>query len=368
MLVPTKLVTERVKQKEKPKPMMRHTLSIAFGAAITVLGTGLAGSSQAETVNVYSTRQADLIAPVLDAFTAETGIDTRVLFVKKGLVDRVVAEGVGSPADVLLTTDIGGLLDFVNEDVTQPVTSATMKANVPETLRDENDHWFALTKRGRVIYASVDRVEQDSITYEELADPKWKGRICTRSGQHGYNLALFASMIDELGEAAAEDWLAGLRDNLARKPEGNDRAQAKGIFSGECDLGLGNTYYVGLMETNTKEPEQQAWRDALKVLFPNNQGRGTHVNVSGMAMARYAPNPEAALALMEFLTTPLAQAIYAEQVFEYPVIEGGQMSDIVASFGELRPDSRDPNVVGNLRPVASLMVDRVRYNDGPRRP
>ena len=334
--------------------------------ASTLLSVALAVSSQADTVNIYSTRQADLIEPVLDAFTAETGIDTRVLFVKKGLVDRLVAEGAGSPADVLLTTDIGGLLDFVNEGVTQPVTSSTIAANVPATLRDENDHWFALTKRGRVVYASVDRVEQDSITYEELADPKWKGRICTRSGQHGYNLALFASMIDELGEAAAETWLAGLRDNLARKPEGNDRAQAKGIYSGECDLGLGNTYYVGLMETNEKEPEQQQWRASLKVLFPNNDGRGTHVNVSGMAMARYAPNRDAALALMEFLTTPAAQAIYAEQVFEYPVIAGGQVSDIVASFGELRSDGRDLNVVGNLRPAASLMVDRVRYNDGPR--
>ena len=152
-------------------------------AASTLLSVALAVSSQADTVNIYSTRQADLIEPVLDAFTAETGIDTRVLFVKKGLVDRLVAEGAGSPADVLLTTDIGGLLDFVNEGVTQPVTSSTIAANVPATLRDENDHWFALTKRGRVVYASVDRVEQDSISYEELADPKWKGRICTRSGQ-----------------------------------------------------------------------------------------------------------------------------------------------------------------------------------------
>ena len=187
-----------------PEPRDYDTASFhaagLVAASTLVFPSVLAVSSQADTVNIYSTRQADLIEPVLDAFTAETGIDTRVLFVKKGLVDRLVAEGAGSPADVLLTTDIGGLLDFVNEGVTQPVTSSTIAANVPATLRDENDHWFALTKRGRVVYASVDRVEQDSITYEELADPKWKGRICTRSGQHGYNLALFASMIDELGE------------------------------------------------------------------------------------------------------------------------------------------------------------------------
>ena len=322
--------------------------------------------AQAQTVNIYSTRQADLIEPVLDAFTEQTGISTRVLFLKKGLVDRVVAEGAGSPADVLLTTDIGGLINFVNEGVTQAVSSPVIDANIPARFRDDEQQWFALTVRGRVVYASVDRVEQDSITYEELADPKWKGRICTRSGQHGYNIALFASMIDELGEEAATAWLEGLRDNLARKPEGNDRAQAKGIYSGECDLGIGNTYYVGLMETNDKEPEQKEWRKSLKVLFPNNDDRGTHVNVSGMAMAKHAPNPDSAMALMEFLTTPEAQAIYAEQVFEYPVLESAAVSEIVASFGEIKPDDRDLNVVGNLRARASELVDIVGYNDGAR--
>ena len=278
----------------------------------------------------------------------------------------MVAEGAGSPADVLLTTDIGGLINFVNEGVTQAVSSPVIDANIPARFRDDEQQWFALTVRGRVVYASVDRVEQDSITYEELADPKWKGRICTRSGQHGYNIALFASMIDELGEEAATAWLEGLRDNLARKPEGNDRAQAKGIYSGECDLGIGNTYYVGLMETNDKEPEQKEWRKSLKVLFPNNDDRGTHVNVSGMAMAKHAPNPDSAMALMEFLTTPEAQAIYAEQVFEYPVLESAAVSEIVASFGEIKPDDRDLNVVGNLRARASELVDIVGYNDGAR--
>jgi len=321
---------------------------------------------QAQTVNIYSTRQPDLIEPVLSAFTASTGIETQVLFAKKGLVDRVVAEGSLSPADVLMTTDIGGLITFVNEGVTQSVTSAVIEKNIPASFRSQDGNWFALTMRGRVIYASVDRLDIDSITYEELADPKWKGSICTRSGQHGYNLALIASMIDEIGEEAAETWLAGVRDNLARKPNGNDRAQAKGIFSGECDLGIGNSYYVGLMETNEKEPEQQDWRNALKVIFPNNDGRGTHVNVSGMAMAKYAPNREAALKLMEYLTTPEAQAIYAEQVFEYPINKSAKISDVVASFGIMNPDDRDLNVVGSLRSKASIMVDRVRFNDGPR--
>ncbi len=341
---------------------MKYILSSLFAG--TVLG--LAVTAQAQTVNIYSTRQIDLIEPVLDAFTAQTGIDTEVLFLKKGLVDRMVAEGKGSPADVMLTTDIGGLISFVDEGVTQAVASDVISANIPEGFRDDENQWFGLTKRGRVVYASNERVDADSITYEELADPKWKGRICTRSGQHGYNIALFASMIDELGEEGATAWLEGLRDNLARKPEGNDRAQAKGIYSGECDLGIGNTYYVGLMETNEKEPEQKEWRASLKVLFPNNGDRGTHVNISGMAMAKHAPNPDEALALMEFLTTAEAQAIYAEQVFEYPVLDGARVSDVVASFGTINPDPRDLNVIGDLRTRASELVDIVGYNQGAR--
>lgn len=337
------------------------TLLAALTAGISI---GFAALAQGQTVNIYSTRQADLIEPVLDAFTAATGIETEILFLKKGLVDRLVAEGAGSPADVLLTTDIGGLISFVNEGTTQAVASDVIAANIPAGFRDDENQWFGLTVRGRVIYASTERTDISSITYEELADPKWKGKICTRSGQHGYNIALFASMIDELGEEATKLWLEGLRDNLARKPEGNDRAQAKGVYSGECDLGIGNTYYVGLMETNEKEPEQKEWRQSIKVVFPNNNDRGTHVNISGMAMAKHAPNPEEAIALMEFLTTAQAQAIYAEQVFEYPVLEGAEVSDLVASFGAINPDPRDLNVIGNLRARASELVDEVGYNQG----
>lgn len=340
---------------------VKHQIGFLSAAALI----GLTAFAQAQTVNIYSTRQGDLLEPVLEAFTQATGIDTEVLFLKKGMVDRVVAEGAGSPADVILTTDIGGLISFVSEGVTQAVESDVIAANIPAGFRDDENQWFGLTMRGRVIYASVERTDISGITYEELADPKWKGRICTRSGQHGYNIALFASMIDELGEDAAKTWLEGLRDNLARKPEGNDRAQAKGIFSGECDLGIGNTYYVGLMETNDKEPEQREWRASLKVIFPNNEGRGTHVNISGMAMAKHAPNPDEARALMEFLTTAEAQAIYAEQVFEYPVLEGAAVSDIVTSFGAINPDPRDLNIIGNLRARASELVDMVGYNQGP---
>ncbi len=335
---------------------------IAVGAA-AVLSTSIGTSAMAEEVNIYSYRQPDLIAPLLDAFTEETGIKTNVLFLNKGLVERVEAEGANSPADLILTVDISRLSDAKDKGVTQPVESDGINGTIPANFRDPEGHWFGLTTRGRVVYASKDRVAQDAITYEELADPKWKGKICIRSGQHIYNIGLISSVISHLGEEKAEEWLAGVKDNLARKPNGNDRAQAKGIFSGECDIGIGNTYYVGLMMTNEKEPEQKDWADAIKVLFPNSQDRGTHVNISGMALAKNAPNKDAALKLMEFLASPKGQELYAERVFEYPVAPGAEASDIVKSFGEINPDTLPLADIANNRKAASVLVDKVGFNN-----
>ncbi len=335
---------------------------IAVGAA-AVLSTSIGTSALAEEVNIYSYRQPDLIAPLLDAFTEETGIKTNVLFLNKGLVERVEAEGANSPADLILTVDISRLSDAKDKGVTQPVESDGINGTIPANFRDPEGHWFGLTTRGRVVYASKDRVPQDAITYEELADPKWKGKICIRSGQHIYNIGMISSVISHLGEEKAEEWLAGVKDNLARKPNGNDRAQAKGIFSGECDIGIGNTYYVGLMMTNEKEPEQKEWADAIKVLFPNSQDRGTHVNISGMALAKNAPNKDAALKLMEFLASPKGQELYAERVFEYPVAPGAEASDIVKSFGDINPDTLPLADIANNRKAASVLVDKVGFNN-----
>lgn len=345
------------------------TTTVRLGAAIIgstlALSTVLAGAALAQSneVNIYSYRQPELIAPLLEAFTAETGIETRVLSLTDGVLERVQAEGQNSPADVLLTVDIGRLAGLEAGGVTQVVDSDVIEANIPAQYRDAEGHWFGLTMRGRVVYASVDRVEQDTITYAELADEAWAGRICTRSGQHPYNIALFASIIANEGEAAAEEWLSGLKANLARSPNGNDRAQAQGIFAGECDIALGNTYYVGLMLTNEENPEQKDWAASIKVLFPDADTRGTHVNVSGMAMAKNAPNPENALKLMEFLSSAEAQEIYAEQVFEYPLLPGAEASDIVKSFGELHPDDLPLEEVSRNRALASQLVDRVGYDE-----
>ena len=336
--------------------------SIFFAGLVSL---PLASNASAADVNIYSYRQPQLIAPLMDAFTKETGIETKILFLDKGLEERVLAEGAASPADLIFTVDIGRLSNAKTKGITQPVINDAINGNISEQFRDPEGHWFGLTTRGRVVYASKERVEQDSITYEELADPKWKGKICTRSGQHVYNIALFASMVAHHGAEKAEQWLAGLRDNLARKPTGNDRAQAKAIFSGECDLGLGNTYYVGLMQNNEKEQEQKEWAASIKVLFPNAGDRGTHVNISGMALAKHAPNKANAIKLMEFLASPKGQEIYAEQVYEYPIGPGTKPSDTVKAFGDIRPDALPLDTIAEERKTASELVDKVGYNDGP---
>ncbi len=200
-------------------------------------------------------------------------------------------------------------------------------------------------------------------TYDDLADPQYAGMICHRDGQHPYNNALFASLIANLGEEATQAWMEGLKANHARTPTGNDRAQAKGIFEGECQIGLGNTYYVGLMLTNESEPEQQEWAAAMNVVLPNAEGRGTHMNISGMAMAVNSPNPAGAQALMEFLASDTAQEIYSEIVFEYPVSPNAAVSEIVAGFGELTPDTLPLTEIAANSAAASAMVDAVGLND-----
>jgi iron(III) transport system substrate-binding protein len=339
----------------------------AFGCvlATVVFCYGQPAASEAAEVNIYSYRQPPLIAPVLEAFTKKTGIRTNLLYINKGLEERIEAEGRNSPADLILTADIGKLVNAKSKGVTQEVDDPMINTHIPSQYRDSEGHWFGLTTRGRVVYASKDRVPQDSITYEELADPKWKGRICIRSGQHEYNIALFASIIAHLGEDEAEKWMTGLKNNLARKPAGNDRDQAKAIFAGECDIGIGNTYYVGLMQNNDKEPEQKEWAKAIKIIFPNADGRGTHVNISGMALTKYAPNRDDGIKLMEYLASPEAQEIYAEQVYEYPIAPGSEPSATVKGFGEIRPDSLPLETIAEYRKKASEIVDRIGFNDGP---
>ncbi|MEL6373297.1 MAG: Fe(3+) ABC transporter substrate-binding protein [Pseudomonadota bacterium] len=347
-------------------PLGASTLALTLFAAVATASTALPAPAQAAgEVNVYSFRQPKLIQPLLKAFTEQTGIKVNFIFAKKGLIERVKAEGRNTPADVLLTADIATVTQAVAEGIVQPVNSDVLTKRIPASLRAADNNWFGITRRARIVYASKERVKQDKITYEELADPKWRGKICTRSGQHVYNVALFASMVAHMGEEKAKAWLAGLKANLARKPSGNDRAQVKGVYAGECDLAIGNTYYMGKMQTNTKQPEQKAWAKSVKVLFPNAEGRGTHVNISGMALTKHGPNRDNAIKLMEFLTSQAAQKLYASTNFEYPVVAGVDVDPRVKSWGTLKPDPITLDAIAKLRKRASQMVDEINYNAGP---
>ena len=323
--------------------------------------TAIAVPAYADEINIYSYRQPELIQPLLDAFTAETGIKTNVAFVEKGLVERLKAEGARSPADIILTVDISRLSEAKEAGVTQAVESEALTSAIPAELRDADNQWFGLTTRARIVYASKDRVAPGEVTtYEDLADPKWKGRICTRSGTHVYTLGLVGAMIEHNGAEATEKWLEGVKANLARQPEGNDRAQVKAIWAGECDISLGNTYYMGAM---LDDPEQQEWANSVRIDFPTfANGAGTHVNVSGVAMTASAPHREEALTFMEFLASPEAQALYAAEVDEYPVRTDVSASDRVSAWGSFTPDTTSLTAIAEQRPEALKMIERVDFD------
>jgi len=322
--------------------------------------TGAALPALSQEVNVYSHRQPELIQPLIDAFTAQSGITVNIAFVDKGMVERLVAEGKRSPADLVLTVDIARLSEVVNAGVTQPVDSAVLQANIPARYRDPGNQWFGLTSRARIIYASKDRVAEGEVTtYEDLADPKWTGRICTRSGTHDYNLALLGAVIADDGEPAAKAWAEGVQANLARKPAGGDRDQVKAIWAGECDIALGNTYYMGQM---LADPEQAEWANSVRILFPTFVEGGTHMNISGMAMTKAAPNQDAALKLMEFLSSDEAQKIYAETNHEFPVKPGVPVSALVASWGSFTPDTLPLIDIAAQRPVALKIMEEINFD------
>ena len=336
-------------------------VAIGLGAVALTSVTGMAHA--AGEVNLYSYRQPFLIKPMLAQFTKQSGIKVNVVYAKKGMLERIKAEGENTPADAVLTTDVGRLSDMVDAGVLAPVKSAKLDAAVPAQYRHPDGLWFAQTTRARILFASKERVKPGEVlSYEDLADPKMKGRICIRSGKHLYNISLLASMIAHKGEAEAEKWLRGLKANLARKPQGNDRAQARAVYEGVCDIGIANTYYMGKMETNEKKPEQKKWAASVNILFPNQGDRGTHVNISGAAVLKFSKNRENAVKLLEYLVSDTAQKIYAEQNFEYPVNASVPTSPIVKAWGSFKADNINLALVSKHRAQAAKMVDRVGFD------
>lgn len=341
----------------KTLPMVRPLL------AWLALALTAASTTRAAEVNLYTTREPGLIQPLLDKFTAQTRIKVNTVFVRDGLAERVAAEGRRSPADVLMVVDIGNLLDLVDRGVTQQLRSPALESAIPAQLRDPDGHWFALSLRARVLYASKDRVRLTQFRYEDLAKPEWKGRICLRSAQHPYNTAVIAAYIAHHGEAAAETWLRGVKANLARRPGGGDREVARDILGQLCDIGLGNSYYVGRMRSGAGGPEQKQWGEAINVVLPTFENGGTHVNVSGAALARNAPNREAAVKLLEFLVSEPAQREYASTDFEYPVRPGARTDPLIEALGPLKPDSLPLAQIAAQRKAASLLAERIGFDN-----
>lgn len=334
---------------------MLKKLIIAASMLVSVFASAL---SIAEEVNVYSYRQPFLVEPMFNKFTEQTGIKVNVVFAKKGMAERLAREGQYSPADILLTTDISRLIELQDKKLLQAVDSDVINSAIPANLRDNKDQWFSLTTRVRNIY-SAKRLGDVALSYEDLALPKFKGRICTRSGKHPYNVALVASMIAHHGEAKTQAWLEGVKANLARKPQGNDRGQVQAIHQNLCDLAIGNSYYFGKMINDEK---QKVWADEVNINFPNQKDRGAHINVSGMAMAKYSPNQKNALALMEFLVSEEAQQMYAEVNMEYPVREGVKRSDLVASWGDFKSDDLSLTTIAENRKAALMLLDKVQFD------
>ncbi len=331
-----------------------------------VVAAGLAGllslPLQAAEVNVYSARQDKLIAPLLEQFEEQTGVKVNLITGKaEELLTRIKAEGAATPADLLITVDAGNLHRAKEAGVLQPIESNLLDQRIPERLVDPDKQWVGLTVRARPIFYAKDRVDPSKLsTYEALTDSEWKGRICIRSSSNIYNQSLAASMIEANGEAATEAWAEGMVANFARKPTGGDTDQLRAVAAGQCDLAVSNTYYFGRLIDSAK-PEDRAVVDALAVFWPNQNDRGTHVNISGAGFVKHAKNPEQAVQLLEFMVSDEAQAYYAEINHEYPVVESATLSDTIKSLGTFKADELNLGVLGTNNSAAVKLMDRAGW-------
>jgi iron(III) transport system substrate-binding protein len=338
--------------------IMKPTISLAALAFASGLS---AAPALAQSVNLYTTREPGLLNPVIEAFTKDTGVKVNAIFLKDGLQERVAAEGANSPADVMLLVDVGQIDALAQAGITQAIQSPIVDKTVPAALRGPGNNWVTLTQRARIVIASKDRVKQDAITYEDLADPKWKGKFCIRAGQHPYNNAFFAAYLARNGAEKTEAYLKALKANTARKPGGGDREVARDILSGQCDVAIINTYYLGLM--SQAKNEQKGWYDAIKPLKTTFANGGTHVNVSAAAIAKNAPNKAEAVKLIEYMLSEKAQTLYADGNFEYPVNPDVKESASVKLLGALTPDTTPLGDVAKNRKAAADLVDKVGFDN-----
>ncbi|MCW8907437.1 MAG: Fe(3+) ABC transporter substrate-binding protein [Sedimenticola sp.] len=313
-------------------------------------------------VNVYSARKEALIKPLLDRFTDQTGIKVNLVTGKAdALLKRLTSEGANSPADLLITTDAGRLHRAKSAGVLQPVSSTTLNNTIPVSYRDPEGYWHGLSVRARVITYVKGKVTPDQLArYEDLADATWKGRICIRSSGNIYNQSLVASLLEANGEEATQAWANGMVGNMARKPKGGDRDQVKAAAAGVCDLAVVNTYYLGAMINSDDEKQREA-AAKVAILWPNQEGRGAHVNVSGAGVTQSAKHREEAIRLLEFLVSEDSQAWYARVNHEYPVREGVEWSDTLKQWGQFKADNLNLSRLGINNPEAVRLMDRAGW-------
>lgn len=328
-----------------------------------ILVTIASQSFAQQSVNLYSARKEALIKPLLNEFTAETGITVNLITSKAdALLSRIKTEGQNSPADVLLTTDAGRLYRAKEANLFASINSETLETSIPENYQDKDNQWFGLSVRVRPIIV-VKGSDVDGLqNYEDLANEKWKNQICIRSSSNIYNQSLIASMIVARGEQATEEWAAKLVNNLAREPEGGDTDQIRAAASGQCNIAIANTYYLGKMlsGSNKKETDLQD-AQKMQIIWPNQNDRGAHANVSGAGVLKTSPNRENAIKLIEFLASDKAQKIYADVNFEFPVRENIQLNPILANWGEFKTDSLNLTLLGENNAAAVKLMDRVGW-------
>lgn len=329
---------------------MKRFLVLPLAAAM------LAGFAQAESVTVYSARNEQLIKPLFDAFTKETGIDVKLLTDKEGpLMERLKAEGKNSPADILMTVDAGNLWQAAEQGLFQSTKSGVLDANVPVHLRDPKGQWFGLSQRVRTIFYNPKTVKpSDLSSYEDLANPKWKGKLCLRTSKKVYNQSLVAMMIAQHGEAKTEQVVKGWVANLATDVFADDTKMLEAIAAGQCAVGIANSYYFGRIVD--KKPDFNA-----KIFWANQNAEGVHVNVSGAGVTKYAKNPKAAVRLIEWLSSDKAQNLYATKDFEYPVNPKVKPDGLVADWGSFKPNPINVSKAGELQAKATQLMDRVGY-------
>jgi iron(III) transport system substrate-binding protein len=320
------------------------------------------GDGSEEVVNIYTHRHYDTDQELFAKFTEATGIKVNVVNATADeLIQKLEMEGANSPADLLITVDAGRLVRAEEKGLFQPIQSDIINQNIPAKFRDPEGYWTGLTYRARIIAFSKERVKpEDLSTYEDLVTEKWKGRILTRSSENIYNQSLLASIIAANGVEEAEKWAAGVLANMAREPKGSDRDQVKAVASGEGDLAIVNTYYIGLM-LNDENPEETKAAEQVGIFFPNQEGRGTHINISGVGLTKHAPNKANAIKLIEYLSEEEAQSLLANLNYEFPINPRVELSPLLQSWGNFKGDEINLSVLGENNPEAVMIFDRIGW-------